>query len=155
MTRNPKERYPVMTARGWTRTGLLVALVCTGGMLAACRTQVAAAGDAPPSAAPPCRRPGVVVSVGAHDAGSGHRGVVLVFTNTGAQPCRLFGYPGVAGLDAGGAQVAQARRTPNGYLGGLASGDRPRRHGVDPGVVGQRRLQRPAGAPRRPRHQRT
>jgi hypothetical protein len=141
--------------RNWTRTGLLVALVCTGGMLSACGTQAAAAGDsapattppgaaapaaaapsgtapapaqpagAPDTATPPCRRPGVVVSAGGQGAGSGHRGVVLVFTNTGARACRLVGYPGVAGLDAAGSQVAQARRTPSGYLGGLLSGGAP------------------------------
>src|SRR2546423_3755849 len=69
-----------------------------------------------------CRRPAVVVSTGGQNAGSGHRSVVLVFTNAGNEPCRLTGYPGVAGLDAGGRQLAQARRTPGGYLGGLASG---------------------------------
>lgn len=52
------------------------------------------------------------------DAGSGHRSVVLLFTNVSAAPCRLFGYPGVAALDAHDTQVAQARRTLSGYLGG-------------------------------------
>lgn len=51
-------------------------------------------------------------------AGSGHRAVVLLFTNTSGAPCRLYGYPGVAALDSHGAQVAQARRTLSGYLGG-------------------------------------
>jgi hypothetical protein len=51
-------------------------------------------------------------------AGSGHRAVVLLFTNTSGSPCRLYGYPGVAALDSHGAQVAQARRTLSGYLGG-------------------------------------
>src|SRR5205814_6518113 len=72
-----------------------------------------------------CRRAGIVVSAGGQDSGSGHRSVVLVFTNAGSQPCRLTGYPGVAGLDTGGSQVAQAQRTPKGYLGGLASGRPP------------------------------
>jgi Protein of unknown function (DUF4232) len=48
--------------------------------------------------------------------------VVLVFTNTGAVPCGTRGYPGVAALNAGGAQIAQAARTTSGYLGGLGAG---------------------------------
>lgn len=137
----------MLTSPGWTKTGLLVVLVFAGGALAACRTPVANAGGSPPAGStsgthtpaaappsstspataqpPPCRRPGVVVSVGGQDAGSGHRSVTLVFTNAGGQPCQLSGYPGVAGLDAVGSQVAQARRTPSGYLGGLASGSAP------------------------------
>jgi hypothetical protein len=84
-------------------------------------------GEVPTSSAamPRCRRPIARVSVGHWDAGSGHRSVALVFTNTGAQPCRLSGYPGVAGLDAAGSQVAQARRTLHGYLGGLSAGSPP------------------------------
>jgi hypothetical protein len=52
----------------------------------------------------------------------GHSSKVLVFTNTGPTVCRLFGYPGVAALDAGGNQIAQATRTLNGYMGGIPSG---------------------------------
>ena len=62
------------------------------------------------------------VSLGRSDAGAGHVGTVVLFRNTGTGPCVLSGYPGVAALDAQGAQVAQARRTANGYLGGLQSG---------------------------------
>jgi hypothetical protein len=69
-----------------------------------------------------CRRPVVAVSAGAQNAGSGHRSVVLLFTNTGSEACRLTGYPGVAGLDAAGTQVAQAQRARSGYAGGLVSG---------------------------------
>jgi hypothetical protein len=73
-----------------------------------------------------CARPDVVVSLGTGDAGVGHRSVVLVFTNRASTPCRMGGYSGVAGLDAGGAQVAQAQRTLNRYLGGVAAGTPPR-----------------------------
>jgi hypothetical protein len=68
----------------------------------------------------------VVVSLGTGDAGMGHRSVVLVFTNKGSRPCRMAGYPGVAALNGGGSQVAQAQRTLSGYLGGVASGSAPR-----------------------------
>ncbi len=69
-----------------------------------------------------CTPGGLKVTVGAESAGSGHRSVALVFTNVGSTPCTLHGYPGVAALNATGAQIAQATRTPSGYLGGLAPG---------------------------------
>jgi hypothetical protein len=50
----------------------------------------------------------------------GHWGFPLILVNKGSSTCRLVGYPGVAGLDADGSQVTQARRTPSGYLGGLS-----------------------------------
>jgi hypothetical protein len=59
------------------------------------------------------------------NSGAGHIGVVLRFKNTGAQTCKLVGYPGVAGLDAHGTQVIQATRTLNGYLGGIPTGQLP------------------------------
>jgi hypothetical protein len=34
----------------------------------------------------------------------------------------MSGYPGVAALNATGRQVAQAQRTPSGYLGGMRTG---------------------------------
>ncbi|WP_326560760.1 DUF4232 domain-containing protein [Micromonospora sp. NBC_01796] len=70
---------------------------------------------------PFCRKADLKVSRRATEAGSGHRAVILVFTNTGAGPCRTRGYPGVAGLDRDGNQVAQAERTRSGYLGGLGA----------------------------------
>jgi hypothetical protein len=62
------------------------------------------------------------VTLGASDAGAGHHGRVLLIRNTGTSVCNLKGYPGVAALGPGDRQVAQAQRTPNGYLGGLAQG---------------------------------
>jgi hypothetical protein len=58
------------------------------------------------------------------DAASTHRSMVLVFTNTGQDACTLYGYPGVAGLNSGGDQIAQATRTTSGYLGGLPAGQK-------------------------------
>jgi hypothetical protein len=125
-----------MVVRGGRVAARLVVLFCANGVLAACRPGVPVGDGSSPApslgasvqaqsgAAQParCERAGLVLSAGMTDAGSGHRSVALVFTNRGAQPCRLHGYPGVAALDANGNQVAQARRTPNGYLGGLATG---------------------------------
>jgi hypothetical protein len=69
-----------------------------------------------------CRKGVLSVKLAGESAGSGHRSVTIVFVNTGRQPCTLHGYPGVAALDAGGKQVAQAARTEHGYLGGLPQG---------------------------------
>jgi hypothetical protein len=55
-------------------------------------------------------------------AAAGHQGVVLLFVNNGSTGCVLYGYPGAAGLNAGGAQVVQAQRTLTGMMGGLAPG---------------------------------
>lgn len=51
-------------------------------------------------------------------AGLSHRALVVVFQNVSTSTCVLTGWPGVAGLDAQGAQVAQAAREPNGFNGG-------------------------------------
>jgi hypothetical protein len=72
--------------------------------------------------APPCRNGQISVAVGTGGAGLGHEDQVILFTNTGSSTCSLYGYPGVAGLDAEGNQVVQAQRTLNGYLGGVQSG---------------------------------
>ncbi len=55
----------------------------------------------------------------------GHGGVTLTFTNRSGATCRISGYPGVALLDASGHKIADAARTPSGYLGGLASSSDP------------------------------
>ncbi len=55
-------------------------------------------------------------------AGLGHEGAAIEFKNIGTSNCSLSGYPGVAALDATGNQVAQAQRTPSGYLGGMETG---------------------------------
>jgi Protein of unknown function (DUF4232) len=69
-----------------------------------------------------CLLADLTVTANAGDSGSGHRSVVLVFTNHGSATCRLYGYPGVAALDSHDTQIAQATRTTSGYLGGLGSG---------------------------------
>ncbi len=51
-------------------------------------------------------------------SGSTHRSVVVVFANTSSTRCYLNGYPGVAALNAGDQQIAQATRSLSGYLAG-------------------------------------
>jgi hypothetical protein len=48
--------------------------------------------------------------------------IAIIFTNTSSTPCTLYGYPGVAGLDAHGDQSVQAYRTPQVYMGGAPTG---------------------------------
>jgi hypothetical protein len=67
-----------------------------------------------------CTAAQVSVAGGPLPGGSaaGHTGVLLTFTNHSTRRCTLTGYPGVAGLNTSGAQIAQATRTLNGYLAG-------------------------------------
>jgi len=69
-----------------------------------------------------CTSAQLSVTAGPPEAGLGHQGGALIFSNTSASPCTLSGYPGVAGLDAAGNQVVQAQRTVAGYLGGIEVG---------------------------------
>jgi hypothetical protein len=51
-------------------------------------------------------------------AGLDHRDLVIVFQNVSSSTCVLMGWPGVAGLNAQGVQVAQAARKPSEFNGG-------------------------------------
>jgi hypothetical protein len=75
----------------------------------------------PPPAETDCSLGQLNVSDGNGGAGSTHRATILVFRNKSAVTCHLAGYPGVAGLNAGDQQIAQATRTLSGYLGGAKS----------------------------------
>jgi len=68
---------------------------------------------------PSCTGSQLATTLGKQAVGMGHVGQVVVFTNVGTSGCTLFGYPGIAGLDATGTQIMQAARIPSGYLGGL------------------------------------
>jgi len=58
-----------------------------------------------------CTNASLTVSAGASSGSAGHVNTPVIFTNSSMRPCTLFGYPGVAGLDASGSQAAQATRT--------------------------------------------
>jgi hypothetical protein len=70
---------------------------------------------------PSCTGDQLATRLGRSGAGLGHVAQVVVFTNVSTSSCTLYGYPGIAGIDAAGRQVVQATRTPSGYLGGLWS----------------------------------
>lgn len=72
-----------------------------------------------------CLDTGIKVTAKGPGFALAHSGVVVLFTNTGPVPCTLHGYPGVAGLDAAGHEPVQARRAPNGYIGGVRDGGEP------------------------------
>lgn len=69
--------------------------------------------------APECTSVELSVTVPTATVHQGHVGATIYFRNDGRSPCDLRGYPGVAGVDPSGAQVAQARWTMAGYLGGV------------------------------------
>lgn len=54
------------------------------------------------------------------DASAGHRGLVLLFTNTSGSSCTISGYPGAAVTDKPGQVVLNAQRSLAGYEGGAA-----------------------------------
>jgi hypothetical protein len=119
----------------------------TGAVSSGSPTATASAGPASASPASPvptggstsaagsaeCKLESLSVTAGKPGAAGGHSRVVLAFINTGTAPCTMQGYPGVAILDAGSAQVAQARRTPQGYSGGLPAGQSPPLVPLQPG----------------------
>ncbi len=96
-------------------------------------TTVPAPPQQPPAGGANCTLDHLSVTAASGGAGSGHRSMVLVFTNTGSAVCKLYGYPGVAGLDSGGNQIQQAARALRGYLGGLAAGKSPEDLFLGPG----------------------
>jgi hypothetical protein len=81
-------------------------------------TPTASTPDATPTATTSTPSPGTAgctpaqlrITTGVIGAGAGQRYLPLVFTNVSAVTCTLYGYPGVAGLNSAGQQVAQARR---------------------------------------------
>jgi hypothetical protein len=59
------------------------------------------------------------VRSGGGGAASEHDSVRLRFRNTSHRSCSVYGYPGAAGLNKHGKQIEQAKRTKQGYSGGV------------------------------------
>src|SRR2546423_5395280 len=135
-----------MTAR--RRLAAPFVLVCTLAVLTAC----AGSGPGPtpstppstsPTGAPPPPSPAVTghpagircvcaqltVSVGPGPNAAGHVGLLVVFTNTGAAPCTMSGYPGVSFMTGpSGTQIgdpADRAATPRGPAIPPPQGARP------------------------------
>jgi hypothetical protein len=83
-------------------------------------TRTTSSSAAAHAASTACASGQISVTAGAGGAGLGHVGVVLSFRSTASETCTLSGYPGATLVTAGGRDVP-ARRTRNGYLGGLAA----------------------------------
>lgn len=64
----------------------------------------------------PCLGPTIAISASQVEVAMGNAVVILVFRNVGTTTCSLYGYPGVAGLDPSGRQVAQAQRIQSGFF---------------------------------------
>ena len=77
---------------------------------------------APPGAPKACTSAQLTVTLGERQQAMTQPAIAVIFTNTSATPCTMYGYPGVAGLDAGGHQITQAYRTPQVFMGGAPDG---------------------------------
>ena len=79
-----------------------------------------------PTDAGDCRFTQLRVSHGPVVGATGHSAVLLLFRNVSDRTCHLYGYPGVAGIDTTGRQVTQARRSREGFMGGVGWSGRRR-----------------------------
>jgi hypothetical protein len=118
---------------GAVSSGSPTAAASAGPASASPASPVATGGSTPAAGSAECKLASLSVTAGKPGAAGGHSRVVLAFINTGTAPCTMQGYPGVAILDAGSAQVAQARRTAQGYMGGLPAGQSPPLVSLRPG----------------------
>ena len=59
---------------------------------------------------PPCSNSQIAVSIQTGFVGAGNAAKELGFRNVSQSPCTLYGYPGVAALNAQGQQIAQGKR---------------------------------------------
>jgi hypothetical protein len=107
---DPRHLYLTTDSGGNWRTITLASLAVT--TAASARTSTTKA----------CTSAQLSVTLGERQQVMAQPAIAVIFTNTSDAPCTLYGYPGVAGLDAQGHQIAQAYRTPQVYMGGAPSG---------------------------------
>lgn len=113
----------------WTRVGVITALVALALLFAACSsgTPTAAPSTTTSSSTPPassttttkpttpnCTTSQLQVTAGMSSGAAGTIGQVVLFENSSTSTCLLHGFPGVAGLDNVGNQIAQATRVVGG-----------------------------------------
>lgn len=87
-------------------------------------TGVTAPGDTSSAGPGPCTASQLKISTKGASGGAGHSAFIILFEATGPS-CKLMGYPGVDGVAADGTVLVSARRTLNGYVGGVTSGSPP------------------------------
>lgn len=78
-----------------------------------------------------CGHADLSISVGSEIDADTHRGLPIIFTNTGHLPCTITGYPRVTAIDDAGTTVEQAKQQPSGYL--FASPGAPQHITLRPG----------------------
>ncbi len=69
-----------------------------------------------PPPIPTCTSAGLQATEKQGDAGVGNRSTVYVLTNAGQDPCRLYGYPGMAFIDSAGATLRDTVARGSAYL---------------------------------------
>jgi hypothetical protein len=79
---------------------------------------VTTAAPAQPGTTTACTAAQLALMLGERQQTMAQPAIAVIFTNISGTPCTLYGYPGVAGLDTNGHQIAQAYRTPQVLLGG-------------------------------------
>ena len=71
---------------------------------------------------PACGNSSLSVSATPAQGATGHGSFVLLFKNTSAATCTVYGYPGLDALNSSGHAIAHATRTLSGFAGGSPSG---------------------------------
>lgn len=79
-------------------------------------TTTAKAATTTTTGTPRCSASMLTVTSGPSNGAAGHVLTPIVFTNSSKTTCTLTGYPGVAGLDGSGSQIAQASRASTGTV---------------------------------------
>ena len=101
------------------RRALAVAVPAAAGLAAA--SLLALSGPAQ-ATTPACGNSSLSVSATPAQGATGHGSFVLLFKNTSAATCTIYGYPGLDGLNSSGHAIAHAARTLSGFAGGSPSG---------------------------------
>ena len=65
-----------------------------------------------------CTNGSLTVSHSSSQGAAGHSSFVVLFKNTSASTCTIYGYPGLDALNGSGHVLAHATRTLNGAMGG-------------------------------------
>ena len=90
------------------------------GLLGVASFTVATGAVAASAATPPaCRSNQLHIAFTSGGAGLGHVALLIRFTNVSRRSCSLSGYPTILLHNATGSTAMNARKTQNGYLGGL------------------------------------
>ena len=99
-------------------------------MLSVATLSVASGPVASGATSPTCRSNQLRIAFASGGVGLGHVALLIRYTNVSPRACALSGYPRIALHNAAGTTTLYARRTQNGYLGGLGQTATPRANPV-------------------------